>query len=333
MFGKGRKTFPDLNKILSELSEIYIAQRYLGITKLPCVIRSPLRKDDKPSFGIFSLDGDKVCYRDFATGDRGGIIDLMMAIWNLPYQETVVKLGVEAGIIHDSDIPVKPVTLKDKICINKEKSKIEVKIRKWEDRDIKYWESYGIPLDFLKYAEVYPISHKIITKGNKKFAFVADKYAYAYIERKEGNVSIKIYQPFNTSGFKWNTSTDSSVISLWTKVPQQGEILCICSSLKDALCLWANTGIPALATQGEGYKMSNTAIANLKERFKKIYILYDNDKAGLEDGKKLAEQTGFTNIILPEEYGAKDISDLYKTLMDKKQFNQIILPLFNKKQL
>lgn len=330
MISSGRKSYPDLQNVLSKLSEVSIAQRYLGITKLPCVISSPLRNDKKPSFGLFSFDGEKVRYRDFATGASGSIIDLLMLMWNLSYQDTVFKLGVDAGLINQNNIIVNKIIPKDNdvIPVNKEKSKIEVKIRKWKDHDIKYWESYGIPLDFLQYAEVYPISHKIITKGNKKFAFVADKYAYAYIERKEGKVSIKVYQPFNQRGFKWNTSTDSSVISLWTKVPQQGEILCICSSLKDALCLWANTGIPALATQGEGYNMSNTAIQNLKQRFKKIYILFDNDKPGLEDGKKLAEQTGFTNIVLPKDYGAKDISDLYKSLMDKKQFNQIILPLF-----
>ena len=33
--------------------------------------------------------------------------------------------------------------------------------------------------------------------------------------------------------------------------------------MKDALCLWANTGIPAIAIQGEGYGISDTAVNEL----------------------------------------------------------------------
>jgi hypothetical protein len=205
---------------------------------------------------------------------------------------------------------------------------LECKTREWKQHDIEYWNSFGISLDWLKYADVYPISHKIIIKEGKRMVFVADKYAYAYVEFKDGKTTLKIYQPFNTSGFKWSNNHDKSVISLWTKVPKNGDRICICSSLKDALCLWANTGIPSLAVQGEGYTMSNTAINELNKRYKKVYILFDNDEAGLYDGKKLAESTGFTNIVLPKINNAKDISDLYKTLNNTNEFKNIILKLF-----
>ena len=153
------------------------------------------------------------------------------------------------------------------------------------------------------------------------------------MEHKEGKVTLKIYQPFNKDGYKWSNKHDTSVISLWTKVPEYGEQICICSSLKDALCLWANTGIPALAVQGEGYKMSNTAISELKKRYKKIFILFDNDKAGLIDGEKLALSTGFTNIVLPEFEGGKDISDLYHSLQNKEKFKETMIGLFINKSV
>ena len=158
--------------------------------------------------------------------------------------------------------------------------------------------------------------------------FGADKYAYAYVERKEGKVTLKIYQPYNKGGYKWSNRHDRSVISLWTKVPEYGDRICICSSMKDALCLWANTGIPALAIQGEGYGMSDTAISELKRRYSHIYILLDNDEAGLQDAVKLSESTGFTNVVLPRVNDNKDISDLYKSLQDPNRFRGIIMPLF-----
>ena len=75
--------------------------------------------------------------------------------------------------------------------------------------------------------------------------------------------------------------------------------------------------------------MSETAVEELKNRFDKVYILFDNDSVGLEYGIKLAEQTGFINIVLPEFQGGKDISDMYKSLQDKELFKQTILTLFN----
>lgn len=329
-FSSGRATI-SLEELLTKVNEISIAAKYLNIYELPCVINSPLRRDNRPSFGLHTSDGNKVRYTDFATGEKGGLFDLLSKLWHLPYNEVLDKVYNECvnhksirEIKVNTDCDFSKVTVREKV-----KPIIEIKIRPWRKYDIEYWESYGITVDWLKFARVYPISHKIITKGESRYTFGADKYAYAFIETKENNTTIKIYQPFNKNGFKWCTSTDSSVISLWTQVPQEGERICICSSLKDALCLWSNTGIPSIATQGEGYTMSDTAINELKRRFKKVYILFDCDEAGLIDGEKLSKQTGFINVVLPKFEGGKDISDLYHSLQNKDRFKELILPLFN----
>ena len=60
------------------------------------------------------------------------------------------------------------------------------------------------------------------------------------LKRKEGKVTLKIYQPFNQKRkFKWSNKHDESVISLWTKLPTEGNIVCICASLKE-LYAWVN---------------------------------------------------------------------------------------------
>ena len=326
MFGSGRSSVT-LEEVLEKVSELEIAAHYLGIDEVPCVINSPLREDKHPSFGIYLSNKGRVRYTDLSTGERGGLFDLLSLMWGVSYQKVLDKIDSDIKFFHITPTK-KPVffgrPIKDKIP-----TKIEVRIRDWKKHDSDYWESYGITIPWLKYADVYPISHKFLTKDGKTYVFGADKYAYAFIERKEGNTTIKIYQPFNRDGFKWCTSTDRSVISLWTKVPEEGERICICSSLKDALCLWANTGIPAIATQGEGYAMSDTAIGQLRKRFKRVYILFDNDAPGIADGQKLSNLTGFINIILPKFNEGKDVSDLYKSLQDPNKFREIILPLFN----
>ena len=323
MISKGRKSLEEL-----KISDADILSKYLGITQIPCVIQSPLRSDNRPSFGLYSSDGTHINYIDFGTKDKGTTLTLLSKMWNTDTYNTIKKINDEIGLISNSRGIITLNKSNNRVVIKKSvNTDLKCKIREWKDYDIKYWESYGISLKWLKFAEVYPISHKIIVKNNHSYVFKADKYAYAYVEHKEGKVTLKIYQPFNKK-YKWSNKHDKSVISLWTKVPKYGDKLCICSSLKDALCLWANTAIPSLSIQGEGYSMSKTAIDELKRRYKKVYILLDNDITGLLDGVKLAEETGFTNIILPQFEGGKDVSDLMKA-KGKEAFLKIILPLFN----
>lgn len=315
-----------LEDILNKVSESDILSFYLGVNNVPCVINSPLRIDKKPSFGLYSLDGKKIYYTDLSTKEKGGLFDLLMKLWNLEYADMLIKIYRDIPKFPFKETSTSKCIIRT-TSIHQSFTELECKIRDWKDYDLEYWKSFGINKQWLEYAEVYPISHKIIIKDNERYVFGADKYAYAYVERKEGKITLKIYQPFNTKGYKWSNKHDASVISLWTKVPEYGEQIIICSSLKDALCLWSNIGIPCIAVQGEGYSISETAISELKRRYNKIYILFDNDEVGLFDGKKLAERTGFINLILPDFEGGKDVSDLYKWLNNKEKFKQIMINL------
>lgn len=320
------KPSTDLENIYSKVSDLDILHHYFGITHVPCMINSPLRRDNNPSLSFYSKDGIEVLWTDFSTKEGGDIIHLMSKYWGESYADTVKHLWEDLPKI--TNISGYTQLSKKRYIVKKTNVILKCKVREWKDYDLEFWNSFGISKRWLEYADVYPISHKIIIKNDEKFVFSADKYAYAYVEFKDKKTTLKIYQPFNTKGFKWSNNHDRSVISLWTKVPANGLMICICASLKDALCLWANTGIPSIAVQGEGYSMSDTAIEELKRRFKHVYILFDNDEAGIVDGVKLAEQTGFTNIVLPRINDTKDISDLYKSLENKEQFKELMINLF-----
>ena len=303
------------------------------ITEIPCLICSPLRTDNNPSFSIYMDNNNHIRFKDHGnSGIQGGLIDLLCKYWNCTFNQCIDKICTL--MIKESDITIKPKQIKT--FTRKESdtlSKLQVTIRPWRDYDYEYWKSYGITRQWLKYAEIYPISYKIITKKDsltdkgKKYVFPADKYAYCFVERKEGKLQLKVYQPFNKNGFKWCSKMDASVIGLWTKIPEYGDRVIICSSLKDALVISCQLHIPTLCLQGEGYNISNTAIKELKRRYKKIFISFDTDEAGKMDGKKLAERTGFTNVI-PDLGTEKDFSDYYRSLKDKEKFKQLQV-LFN----
>lgn len=309
-----------LEDVLGRVSEADILSYYFSITEIPCVINSPLREDKTPSFGLHTSDGRRIHWIDYATHDRGGTFDLLMKIWNCTYSECLNR-------VYNEMIKRSIISIKSTLCnvhITHEYNtnvKLQCKVRDWKDYDIAYWESYGITLPWLKWAEVYPISHKIVIKNGIRHLFGAAKYAYAFVEHKENNTTIKIYQPF-VKEYKWSNGHNGSVISLWSKIPKTGERVIICSSLKDALCISCQLHIPTLAVQGEGYDMSVSAIENLKSRYKRIYVSFDTDTPGILNTKRLAERTGFIPII-PDLGSSKDFSDYYKSLQDKQEFKKL----------
>ena len=92
MFSKGIDSI-SLEDILNKVSEIDILYYYLSINKVPCVINSPLRKDKRPSFGIYSPNGSKICYIDYSTKDKGGLFDLLSLLWGCSYKETLLRIN------------------------------------------------------------------------------------------------------------------------------------------------------------------------------------------------------------------------------------------------
>jgi hypothetical protein len=326
------KTSSSISKaeVFAKFSETQVLSKvFPQITHIPCRINSPLRVDKHPSFSIYMGSNNHIYYKDFGdSSEKGSLLDLLCKYWNCTFSQCLDKICAIMIDAKCDDLTVRPtiktLTRKDV----SQNTKIQVVVRPWQDYDIEYWKNYGIELKWLKYAKVSPISYKIITKKDpetgksKRYIFPADKLAYVYQEKKDGKLQIKIYQPKNTKGFKWCSSMDGSVISLWTRVPETGDRIVICSSLKDALCLSCQLGIPAIAPQGEGYNISESACKELRRRYKKVFICFDIDEAGKKDAEALAEKTGFINVV-PDLGKQKDLSDYYKSLKNKEEFKKL----------
>lgn len=323
-FGKCRKSIC-LDDILSKVSEADILNHYLGISALPILINSPFRQDNNPSVSIFINNNNNVIFKDFGTHKSYNIWSFFEEYWNCTYEEVLLKITEDLN-------NMKIGTSKIKITKHKQyvhnSSIIEVTIREWRDYDLQYWNNYGINLEWLKFGRIFPISHIFINNNR----FPAEKYAYVYVEKKDGNITLKIYQPFSER-MKWLSKHDNSVWDLWDRLPSKGNKLIITSSRKDALCIWANTGIPSTCLQGEGYIPKEHIIQQLKDRFEVIYVLYDNDfhsdiNNGRIFGKNLADKFDLIQIEIPIEWKCKDISDLCFN-WGKDIVKQVITELIN----
>ena len=326
MIANANKSVLPIHREDIALSDKDILDRYMGINKVPCIIQSPLREDDKnPSFSLYYW-GNKLLWKDFGTGERGNVIKLLSLLWHVEYTEALLKIKLDCGEKVPAIGLMRRYKGKQHITSN---STISVKVRDWKPWDKEYWNSYGISLKFCKWCNVYPISHAFFTREDKEtglkntVCIPMDKYAYAYFEWKDDKQSVKLYQPFSTT-MKWLSKHDHSVWDLWKQAFQwadkrSNDTLIITSSRKDAMCLWGNLRIPAMSLQGEGYIPKPQVMKQVLEKFKNVYLWYDNDYSHKEDNpgqdnaRKLIEEfPELKNIVIPSEYRSKDPSDLYK---------------------
>lgn len=309
-----------------KLTDRDLIKRYMNIDTFPCKIESPLREDDyTPSFSMMQR-GDTVFWKDWGTGESGNAVSLFARLWHVTYNEALLKISMDTN----NRIPKFSLVhrIRGKVHLISG-STIEVRVRKWKDWDVEFWESFGIPEKFATWCNVYPISHAFFTKeidGRKRTVTVPmDKYAYAYFEWKDGKQSIKLYQPYSET-MKWLSKHDASVWDLWKQAMTfarciSSNNLIITSSRKDAMCLWYNLGIPAISMQGEGYLPKEQVMQELLSTFKTVYLWYDNDfkhkddNPGQDNAKKLIDlYPSLKNICIPSELQCKDPSDLVKTL-------------------
>ena len=95
MISKGEKSEEYID--ISHIREADIAAYYLGIKSIPCLIASPLRQDKKPSFSLFSNNGEEVGFIDYSTREHGSIITLLMRLWNCSFIEAKKRIANDMG--------------------------------------------------------------------------------------------------------------------------------------------------------------------------------------------------------------------------------------------
>jgi 5S rRNA maturation endonuclease (ribonuclease M5) len=133
-----------------------------------------------------------------------------------------------------------------------------------------------------------------------------------------GIFRVKIYQPYNKD-FKWTTNLDSTVVDGYKEL-EDSELLVITKSRKDRLVL-NNLGYQSISTNNEGSFLPDDVFIKLRQKYQRIVLLFDNDKAGVETSKKFSELYDMENIAIPTCYKEKDIADFRKTHGEKESIN------------
>lgn len=286
-------------KILSIYDEESILKSYIDIESIPCLIHSPLREDNKPSFSFYYLN-ENLVFKDFSTGESGNL-------WTFLQKYTNKTLDV----IYDEILEKNPkkTTLKTLV-----KPTIEVVARSFNKDDLAYWDSYGISEETLKKGNVHAIQTLILNREGERVYYSVDKYAYVYVEFLDNQQVLKVYQPY--SKMKWLSNFTHEIVDLYSILPETGDNVIITSSRKDALTLIENCNVSAICFNSETVLPESKVMNNLRERFKNVWVLYDNDYDKSVNVGDLSANTMINiypwlkKLTIPSEYEAKDPSDL-----------------------
>ena len=319
----------DLEKkvLLSRIQDIDVYRYYIDQDiGRHSLILSPLRVEEKASFGFFIGESGEICFKDFVKGS-GDCIKFVQELFNLNFYDAMSRIVIDFNLIDEFNYrnvgqPIKkefkPSNRDDVVKKLKQGKELGITKRKGEMYDIDFWYKFGITKKSLIKYNVHPLSY-IFVNGN---AIKADKHSYAFTETKDGKETYKIYQPFNKD-FKWLNNHDESVWQGWNQLPEKGSTLIITKSLKDVMSITEVLGIPAVSLQSENVTPKDKIITELKSRFETIHVLYDNDydketNWGEKYSKILATEFSLFFSQIPKSYKSKDFSDLVVNIGEEK---------------
>jgi 5S rRNA maturation endonuclease (ribonuclease M5) len=254
-----------------------------------------------PSMWVFVDNGTREYkYKDFSTGNYGNKIDLVKELYNLDFSKAIFK------IINDYN----------KFTLEEGKYSIEVKNhakykvdychpREWNRLDQVFWLKFNIGRKMLTKYNVKPLEYYKMSKEDDeglKSIRIEQPKLYGYFD-KDDNV-YKIYQP---SQKKYKFIKVKAHLQGFDQLQYNEPYLVICSSLKDAMCLKSfGYNVEVIAPDSENTVIKPYIIENLKNKYKKVITLFDNDAAGVNAIAKYKQMFNIDGCHLTL---SKDISD------------------------
>tara|TARA_R110000868_G_scaffold28617_4_gene107114 strand:+ start:11760 stop:12737 length:978 start_codon:yes stop_codon:yes gene_type:complete len=310
MYGKPKEL--TIKEILKRVSEWDLWNYYVPGIPLKTPFLSPLMKDKTPSASLFQSRDGSLLLKDFRLGTYN-IWSFLQTKYGLTFIEALLTVNNDFNLGLAKVKLDKPTTNAFFGILSGEKptitgdTKLNIKSRKWNKVDEEYWDQFGLSTEFLQNNNVKALENYWI---NDKLVYWYTEYdpVYSY---EFGNAKRKLYRPMSKKKeyrFLTNVKDDT-----WQgKLPKSANILIITKSYKDVLVLNI-LGYASTAPQSEAANIEESIITNLKSRFKKIYLLYDNDTPGKKYSEKVCNQHNLIPIFVPEPCNLhKDISDYRK---------------------
>ncbi len=296
----------DKNTILSAKSEQDIFLKFLNLTQFPKGnISSPFSEDKNESFALYK-NGSFKCN---STGRQGDCFQLVADLNNLDcksqFHEVLAIIAKEFNIEESTET-------NHFNFVTKEFSK--------EHLDYFSQSNWNVSQEILKKYNVFALDKFEFYNSKKseisKIKLFPNIVGFAY---KLNDFIAELYIPEQekTKKFFLNKYRSSDIFGL-SQINENAEYVIICAGKKDCLILNAN-GFNAVSFRSENHNITKEQLQSLGN--KNIFICYDNDLAGINASKQIAEKFNLKQICLPSEIN--DVADFFKT-NDKNHFQKLI---------
>ena len=312
----------DKGYLLSKYSEETYMEYYLGIEVKKGLFRSPLRQDNTPTCSFYRNKSGELIFHDFSGDFYGNFIDVVMRKYNVGYYKAMDIIAKDFGIIQgDSNVSESVIKKSSNKIEKSEPANIQVEIKNFTKKELSWWKEYGITEEILTKFHVYSCKN-IFLNGNL-VNINNNNLIFGYYGGKKSKLELwRIYFPERKS-YRFLTNWPSKKIQGFNELPKKGKLLVITKSMKDCMTLYS-LGISAIAPNSEHLFISDNILNELKERFKYIVVMYDNDLPGISNMKKIKKNhPELIYYFIPRKYNVKDISDFYKTYKKKRTISFI----------
>lgn len=307
---------PQITKdfILSKINQESIMQYYTGIDVTSKKLHlSPLRSDNKVTVGFYKSQSGVLYLHDFATNEHINCFEVVMRLYNCSYYRALNIIAEDFGLKERTQDNLKKLP---KIVLplkETESSRIQCQIKEFSDKELEWWESFGITKKLLKKYHVFSIQH-VFLNGELKFTSSERNpiYGYYFGKDKNGNELWKIYFPMREE-FRFLNSLSKKILQGYKQLPKTGDLLVITKSMKDCIAL-NRLGIAATSPNSETLFIEDKKLEEFKQRFKYILVLYDNDRPGLHNMWLIRKQHPELNYYFLPKTLKKDVTDTIKEI-------------------
>ncbi len=298
--------------LLSKHSQEKYMEHYLGVHVGKGLFRSPLRADTKPTCAFYKSKNGDLLMKDFG-GNKftGNFISVVMEKFQVSYYKALRIIANDFGIIKTPTMKVNApkIEYSGGILEETKQCQIQIESQNFSEKQLNWWASFGISPNTLKKYRVYSCKNIFLNSnffGNS--TETTPMYGY-YGGKKDGIEYWRIYMPTKKT-YRFLSNWSRTMIQGAHILPNEGELVVITKSMKDVMLLH-ELGIPAIAPNSESTFLNAKQLAKLKERFKNVYLFYDNDLAGFSAMNRIRKEHDIKCMWLPRSK-AKDISDYYK---------------------
>jgi hypothetical protein len=268
------------------------------------------QRQSTPSFNTFCASPQNEWrYKDFATGDEGSCFDLVMRLLGVTFPQALQRISSDFGL-NEKDASVNSKATGRGNDTDNEKP-FEVLTRNFTKKESEFWAKFGITEETLRKYNVNALEKfSTSNKEGKPYTVRSSPenpiFSYNYCE------GAKLYKPFAQKKYRFQFlgEKDPGCLFGYDQLPPTGDIVIVTGGEKDVLSLAAKS-FPAITLNSETANLNPEVVREMKERFKELVVLYDNDETGLRQSEALSREHNLKRIVLPNIPNGKDISDFF----------------------